>query len=81
MSNLLILTYEELKADLPKAIKEIADFLGEDMSEENIAKLCDHVSIDKMRVNPMVNDSQYSLEVSLISSSSDLILTVEYTYY
>lgn len=37
------------------AVKKIADFLGKDLSEEQITSLVEHASFKNMRENPAVN--------------------------
>ncbi|XP_068220087.1 luciferin sulfotransferase-like [Palaemon carinicauda] len=54
-SNLLIVTYEQLKADLPSVIKKVANFLGKNVTPEDIEKLSSHLHIDTMKNNMAVN--------------------------
>ena len=57
--NILFISYEELKADLPYMIKKVAKFLGvAELSEDEMAALCDHLSFDKMKNNDMVNKQE-----------------------
>ncbi|XP_053623477.1 luciferin sulfotransferase [Plodia interpunctella] len=53
--RLLFLFYEELSKDLPAAIRRVAKFLDKDFSEEQISKLCDHLSIENFKNNKSVN--------------------------
>ncbi|XP_072943491.1 sulfotransferase 1B1-like [Epargyreus clarus] len=53
--NLLFLFYEELSKDLPAAVGRVAKFLGKELSEKQIAQLCDHLSIDNFKNNKSVN--------------------------
>jgi len=53
--NLLFLWYEDMKRDLPAALRTISAFLGKPLTEEDINTLADHVSIDNMKKNPAVN--------------------------
>lgn len=55
LSNLLVLSYEEMQMDLPSVIKKVANFIDVKIKEEDIPKLCDHLSFDKMKNNDMVN--------------------------
>lgn len=41
--------------DLPAAIRRVAKFLDKDFSEEQISKLCDHLSIENFKKNKSVN--------------------------
>lgn len=53
--NVLFLKYEELKADLPAAIRKTAKFLEKDLTEAQIEKLAAHLSFESMKNNPAVN--------------------------
>ncbi|XP_011684337.1 PREDICTED: sulfotransferase 1C4-like [Wasmannia auropunctata] len=54
-ANMLFLFYEDLIKDLPGTIKKIAAFFGKAYSDEQIAKLAEHLKIENFRKNPMVN--------------------------
>ncbi|KYQ60204.1 Sulfotransferase 1C4 [Trachymyrmex zeteki] len=54
-TNLLFLFYEDLIKDLPGIIKKVAVFFGKTYSDEQIAKLVEHLKIENFRKNPMVN--------------------------
>lgn len=54
-SNLLILTYDQLKEDLPAVIRKVAGFLGKEVSQEETNKLANHLHFDSMKNNPAVN--------------------------
>ena len=56
--NVLIMTYEEMSRDLPKAVRKVAAFLGKAPSDDDVSKICGHVSFDNMRNNPQTNASQ-----------------------
>ncbi|XP_053373334.1 amine sulfotransferase-like [Mercenaria mercenaria] len=58
-SNVLFLKYEELVKDLPKGVRTIAKFLGKDISDENVARICDHCSVENMKKNDKVNLSYW----------------------
>ncbi|KAI5632728.1 sulfotransferase domain-containing protein [Phthorimaea operculella] len=53
--NMLFLFYEELTKDLPAAVRKVAKFLNKEYTEEQIAGLCDHLSIDNFKNNKSVN--------------------------
>ncbi|XP_075969854.1 sulfotransferase 1C4-like [Anticarsia gemmatalis] len=53
--NMLFLFYEELIKDLPAAVLRVADFLGKELTEEQLARLCDHLSFENFRKNESVN--------------------------
>ncbi|KAI5632736.1 sulfotransferase domain-containing protein [Phthorimaea operculella] len=53
--NMLFLFYEELCKDLPAAVRKVAKFLNKEYTDEQIAGLCDHLSIDSFKKNKSVN--------------------------
>ncbi|CAG9759669.1 unnamed protein product [Ceutorhynchus assimilis] len=53
--NILFLTYEEMKKDLPAVIKRTANFLGKNFDEKEIDILASHLSFESMKNNPSVN--------------------------
>lgn len=53
--NILFLTYEEMKEDLPEMIRKVSAFIEKPMSEDEIAKLSDHLSFENMKNNPAAN--------------------------
>ena len=56
---MLNVSYEEMKMDLPSVIRKVADFLEVTLTEEDIPKLCDHLSFDSMKNNDLVNKKRY----------------------
>ena len=64
--NILFLFYEDMKTDMGQMIKEAMKFLGKNFSQEEVNKLCKHLSVDSMRANPACNnDSLVELAKSL----------------
>ncbi|XP_077996202.1 sulfotransferase 1C2-like [Glandiceps talaboti] len=55
--NILFLKYEDMKKDFKCSIEKIAQFIGKTLSMDEIDKLADLCSIEKMRHNPVANDS------------------------
>ncbi|XP_054263240.1 sulfotransferase 1E1 [Macrosteles quadrilineatus] len=53
--NVLFLKYEDMKKDHRAAVAKIAEFLGKELTEEQVTSLIDHASFKKMRENPSVN--------------------------
>ena len=53
--NICFVTYEEMKRDLAGVIKRIGKFLDKPVADEDMPKLLDHLSFDKMKTNAMVN--------------------------
>jgi hypothetical protein len=55
--NLLFLEYEDMKKDLPRAVSQIASFLGVDLSSDVIDKIADLTSFDKMKNDNTANST------------------------
>ncbi|XP_043268973.1 luciferin sulfotransferase [Venturia canescens] len=53
--NILFLTYEEMKKDQAAAIRRTAEFLGKNVTEEQVEELGKHLEFSKMAANPAVN--------------------------
>lgn len=58
--NVLFLVYEDLQKNLPDVIKKIAKFLGKDIAEEDIHKIIEHCSFQRMSKNQYVGLSKES---------------------
>ncbi|KAK5638155.1 hypothetical protein RI129_012450 [Pyrocoelia pectoralis] len=59
LPNLLILKYEEMIKDLRSIVQKTCAFLEKDpLSEEQLEKLCAHLSFKSMKSNPAVNFEQ-----------------------
>ncbi|CAB3235051.1 unnamed protein product [Arctia plantaginis] len=70
--NMLFLFFEELVKNLPSSIQRIADFLGKEVSIEQMNKLCDHLSIENFSKNEAVN--YHSLrELGLLASDEQFV--------
>jgi hypothetical protein len=54
--NVAFLFYEDMKRDMKSVVKELMTFMDKDFSEEEIDKLCRHLSVDSMRNNPSCNN-------------------------
>ncbi len=53
--NILLLKYEDMKADLPSVIRKTANFLGKNLSDDQVKSLKEHLDFGKMKDNPSVN--------------------------
>ena len=53
--NILFLTFEEMKRDLPAVIRKVAVFLDKKLSDTQVSQLSDHLSFNKMKENKAVN--------------------------
>lgn len=56
-SNLLILSYEEMKRDLKTVVSRIATFLGYNLSDEVVKMIVEQTTFGKMKENPSANQS------------------------
>lgn len=55
--RIMYISYEEMKEDLPAALRRIASFLGKNLSDEMIMKIAENCSFKAMKENPMSNFS------------------------
>jgi len=53
--NLKFLWYEDMKKDLPSAIRDVAKFINKDLKETEIAALAEYLDVKNMKKNPAVN--------------------------
>uniref|UniRef100_A0A8C4R6B2 Sulfotransferase n=1 Tax=Eptatretus burgeri TaxID=7764 RepID=A0A8C4R6B2_EPTBU len=53
--NMLWLTYEEMKKDLPAVVWKICKFVGKHLTEEQVLEVVKHSSFKAMKANPSVN--------------------------
>ncbi|GAB6029293.1 hypothetical protein CHUAL_005058 [Chamberlinius hualienensis] len=57
--NILFITYEQLQKDYKQSIKEIATFLGKQLTEDQVDKVADHCGFNNMSSNKLLNYSQW----------------------
>ena len=53
--NIIFITYEDMKRDLPKVIQEVSSFLGKPVAEKDIPVLSKFLSVDNMKATPSMN--------------------------
>merc|ERR1712215_67790 len=53
--NLLFITFEDMKRDLPSVIRKVASFLDKDLSDSEVTQLAEHLSFKNMKKNAAVN--------------------------
>jgi poly-D-alanine transfer protein DltD len=53
--NVLFLFFEDMKKNLDQEVKKVIKFLGKNYSQEEVDKLCKHLSFESIRENKMVN--------------------------
>ena len=56
--NILFITFEEMKRDLPSVIRRTAEFLDKTLTEEEVERLADHLSFKNMKSNKAVNKEE-----------------------
>ncbi|XP_035893419.1 luciferin sulfotransferase-like [Anopheles stephensi] len=63
--NMLSLCFEDMKRDLPGAIRQVCQFFDKSYTDEQIGQLANHLGFDQMRHNAAVNRRewiQYNLQ-------------------
>jgi len=55
--NVLVLSYEEMHADLQSVTHQVARFLNKELTDAQVESIVQHCSLDSMRANPMTNAS------------------------
>ncbi|WAQ94068.1 ST1A1-like protein [Mya arenaria] len=58
-ANMLFLKYEDLIKDTKNGCRQIAEFLGRELSDDEVDRICNHCHVDSMRSNDMVNLSYW----------------------
>ncbi|KAG8223340.1 hypothetical protein J437_LFUL001218, partial [Ladona fulva] len=55
-SNILFITYEDMKKDLPSIVNKVNNFLEKKpLTPESLSKICSHLSFESMKENHSVN--------------------------
>ena len=70
--NLLFIFFEEMKADLKGIIRRVGDFLGKQLSEEQVEQLYDHLKFDNFKKNIYVNNDPLK-ELGILSSTGNFV--------
>lgn len=53
--NILFLFFEDMKRNLKQEVRKVMKFLDKDYSQDQIDKLCKHLSFDSIKKNKMIN--------------------------
>merc|ERR1719334_423030 len=69
--NILFITYEEMKTDLPSVIRRVCKFLDKSYRDDEIAKLADHLSFKNMKKNPAVNKQELMDSLRKMTGNED----------
>lgn len=72
--RIMYVTYEEMKEDLPAALRNISGFVGKDLSDDVIQKISEHCSFEAMKNNPMSNYTSISKKYKAADEDTSLIL-------
>jgi hypothetical protein len=54
--NILFLFYEDMKRNMPNVVRSAMKFLNKSFTDEEVEKLCQHLSVESMRANPACNN-------------------------
>ncbi|CAH2240193.1 jg1758 [Pararge aegeria aegeria] len=71
--NMLFLFYEELSKDLPAAVRRVSKFFGKQFTEEQLTRLCEHLSIESFKQNKSVNYDVMS-ELGILQAGTDTFI-------
>jgi len=58
---------------MPSCIRQVSQFLGKQMSEEDVAKMANHLQIDNFRKNPSTNLDAENLPGMRVKGEQDFI--------
>lgn len=58
--NILVLSYEQMHADLDGVVRSVAAFVGKELTQDQVAAIGAHCSLDSMRSNPMYGNVDLS---------------------
>ena len=59
-ANVLLLTYEDMHADLRAVVLKLAAFLGKELTGEQVAAIVEHCQFQQMKHNPATSAAQMS---------------------
>ena len=57
--NMYFIFYEDLKKNLRKEIEKMANFLGKELTEDQIDRLNQHLKFENIQKNDAVNNERY----------------------
>ncbi|XP_062536360.1 luciferin sulfotransferase [Armigeres subalbatus] len=69
LPNVLFMFYENMNKNLSDTIRTVAKFLDKNISDENVVKLMDHLSIENCKNNPSMNGSELK-EVKILNDNT-----------
>ncbi|XP_058451745.1 luciferin sulfotransferase [Malaya genurostris] len=56
--NVLFMFYEDMKANLPKTIRRVAEFLDKRLTDDEVSRLSEHLSVESFKKNPSINGEE-----------------------
>jgi len=71
--NILFLSYEEMKKDLPSVIRRVAEFLDKILTDTQVADLAEHLSFKNMKANAAVNKEEMMAAVKKVTGSEEAL--------
>ncbi len=87
LPNVMILTFEEMKADMPLAISKIAEFMGVELDDEELAKVAEKSTFDYMQnighkfdppaITPLASSDRKMIRRGASGSSGELLNAVQ----
>ncbi|MCL1468746.1 sulfotransferase domain-containing protein [Argonema galeatum] len=57
--NLLFIKYEDMKKDLESHVKKVANFLGENLSSQEVKRVSEACNFSNMKADPRTNNDRY----------------------
>ncbi|XP_042241804.1 sulfotransferase 1A1-like [Homarus americanus] len=58
--HVLFIRFEDMKEDLAAVVRQVAEFLGKEVKEEEVSWLVHHCSFDQMSQNPAANNETFT---------------------
>tara|TARA_R110002096_G_scaffold391626_2_gene586527 strand:- start:1128 stop:2129 length:1002 start_codon:yes stop_codon:yes gene_type:complete len=87
LSNVMILTFEELKADMPAAISKMAQFVGVELGDEELARVAEKSAFGYMQnigykfdppaITPLASSDRKMIRRGASGSSGELLNTLQ----
>ncbi|XP_070495891.1 sulfotransferase 1C2-like [Chironomus tepperi] len=65
--NILFLFFEDMKRNLPQEVKKVMKFMDKNYSQDDIDKLCVHLSFDSIQKNKMINKEDTIQQISAMT--------------
>ncbi|XP_055328834.1 sulfotransferase 1C2-like isoform X2 [Paramacrobiotus metropolitanus] len=66
--NIFVCSYEQMRKNFHASVKELATFLGKELSDEQIQRICHECSFAEMQANPVTNRQERDHVVGVYDS-------------